>query len=293
MAAANSEPEEQCPPAAPGSCLLTLAFKDAEPAAAAGAAPAGQPPPKTQTQQPLQVDRALLWHASPVLRGAIEATCCGGGTAATTLTLVGDDPELWAAVLQLLQHTAPAVTWVRSGSGRSNVEALMELADKYDMAPLRTACASYMAAKVGVLDLRYPLDSPNNTLHAASLVERYSGYGSCGSGAGRGTSSGGSQQSTSDLEPYVDTISAAVDTALRPLTDLSGHDAHRRPLASDADAKAAASHVVSCLARLTQHSEYRKWVSEGVQGPSDGGSADGPQCDAGVADDGAGDARDA
>lgn len=92
--------------AAPGSCLVTLAILAQQP---------------QQHGRNFLVDRALLWHASPVLRGLMEDVA--GGNA--TLPLVGDDPADWRAALSILQHTGMPVSWVsawalsaRVGEGR-------------------------------------------------------------------------------------------------------------------------------------------------------------------------------
>ncbi|KAG2442896.1 hypothetical protein HXX76_002973 [Chlamydomonas incerta] len=234
---------------APGSCLVSLMFPDG-----AGAAP----PQPQDLRQLLQVDRALLWHASPVLRGLLiesgSAVPCGApptdtlqqqpvgasGPASTNspptpaaaetaaaaatskpgaapagtttasngsssmsqmlLVLSGDNREDWAAVVQILLHTTLPVTW-------DNVGALLRLADKYDMAAVRTACAVFLAVSAHQMSLSEPLASPKNPLHAASLAEKHlmrgAGSGGGSSGSSSGSSSGGSDAASQqpDLQP--------------------------------------------------------------------------------------------
>ncbi|KAG2454972.1 hypothetical protein HYH02_000798 [Chlamydomonas schloesseri] len=251
--------------AAPGSCLMSLVFAESDgpstspavaaAASAAEAAASSAPAKKKQKQQhALQIDRALLWHASPVLRGAIDAAC-SSSTGATELTLVGDDPAQWECVLQLLQHTASGVSW-------------------NDMAPVRTACAAFLAAKANsCMNLSYDLDMPYNTLHAASLLERYSGYTSAGVGGGSGGSAGGRGGGGGggdggiggvqpNLQPHVDVVMSALNSQLGPLA-LRSAPRVRNEIASTARAAAAA--VAKQLSVLTKHPHYRTIVSEGMQ----------------------------
>eukprot|EP00198_Chlamydomonas_reinhardtii_P002847 XP_001692183.1 predicted protein [Chlamydomonas reinhardtii] len=112
-----------------------------------------------------------------------EDTCSGGGggggrkggggggcsSPAAVLQLSGDRPEDWEVALRLLHTIGEAldlVTW-------DNVVPLCRLADKYDIARLRHDCAWFLSANVSKLTLTEPLASPQNLLHAASLVERY------------------------------------------------------------------------------------------------------------------------
>ncbi|KAG2423191.1 hypothetical protein HXX76_010959 [Chlamydomonas incerta] len=141
-----------------------------------------------QKQQQLIVDRAVLWHASPMLRGMFEDTCGGsgnsmgsgagagggsgrGGCSPAVLVLPGDRAEDWEVALRLLQAGGEAlelVTW-------DNVVPLCRLADKYDIARLRQDCAWFLSANAAQLTLTAPPTAPQNLLHAASLVERYLG----------------------------------------------------------------------------------------------------------------------
>ncbi|KAG2452032.1 hypothetical protein HYH02_003070 [Chlamydomonas schloesseri] len=156
------------PPCSPGSALVTLVFKDV-PFSAASAAPAAAS--SEPLNKELTVDRALLFHASPVLRGLFEDTRGGSGgqTSAAPVTLVGDRPEDWELALSLLQHEdkhLSGVTW-------DNIGALARLAHKYDMPQLQTCCALFLAVNLHEASLKEPLASPKNLLHAASLAERY------------------------------------------------------------------------------------------------------------------------
>lgn len=84
-------------PCSPGSALITLTFPDSPQSAGANA----QPPAPRE----LVVDRALLFQASPVLRGLVEDVAGGGGgDGCSRVPLTGEDPQLWAVALQLLQH---------------------------------------------------------------------------------------------------------------------------------------------------------------------------------------------
>ncbi|KAG2452106.1 hypothetical protein HYH02_003140 [Chlamydomonas schloesseri] len=150
--------------------LVTLQFSDV--------------PPKglQQPQKQLTVDRAVLWHASRVLRNVFEDTAAGrdgstvssshGGCsspAAAVLRLSGDRPEDWEVALRLLQASGEVlslITW-------DNVTQLCRLADKYDIPRLRSDCLWFLSANASKLSLHEPLTSPQNLLHAASLAERY------------------------------------------------------------------------------------------------------------------------
>ena len=63
---------------------------------------------------------------------------------------------------------SPPDSWTQE-----NVAQLCRLADKYDIAHLRQGCALFLNTNVLTLTLTAPLASPQNLLHAASLVERY------------------------------------------------------------------------------------------------------------------------
>lgn len=56
---------------------------------------------------------------------------------------------------------------------QDNVASLLRLADKYDMAAVRSTCAAFLVGRKNDMSLHEPLESPKNLLHAASLVERY------------------------------------------------------------------------------------------------------------------------
>ncbi|KAG2485297.1 hypothetical protein HYH03_015971 [Edaphochlamys debaryana] len=58
-----------------------------------------------------------------------------------------------------------------------NLKAVVQLADKYDMAAVRCICASFLSihrAEIGLLV--HDLNSPKNDLNAASLIDRYLTY---------------------------------------------------------------------------------------------------------------------
>ncbi|KAG2433689.1 hypothetical protein HXX76_008059 [Chlamydomonas incerta] len=287
---------------APGSCAVSLMFPDS-----AGAA---QPQPQDLCQL-LQVDRALLWHASPVLRGLIEsggavpttqpapqpqaggagaagtnspsiptaaaaaaaASKPGATTPSTTtassasnsgslsllLTLTGDNRRDWEAVVQILQHKALPVTW-------DNVTPLLRLADKYDMAAVRTACAGFLAVSASQVSLSEPLDSPKNLLHAASLAEKYllpgAGGGGSSSGGSSGSSSGSGASQQPNLQPYVAVINSALEAALKPL-----HTIVRGGGNTDITAwQPPARNVVGLLTKLIHNSTFKAVVAPGVQG---------------------------
>ncbi|PNW85011.1 hypothetical protein CHLRE_03g167850v5 [Chlamydomonas reinhardtii] len=228
--AGASPPEKQkATLVAPGSSLLVLSFKQGV----------------GSGTKVLEVDRALLWHASPVLRGAIESAAgsnhsSGGGaggsstasvlpikaaaattaTATASLALDYGSPADWEAVLQVLQLKAPPVDW-------ANVEQLLRLADKYDMDAVRSTCAAFLACNISQMALSHPLDSPRNLLHAASLAERYlkdrfsssaasSTTSISVSAASASASAGPSSLSPSTAQSYVEAISAALGKALEP-----------------------------------------------------------------------------
>ncbi|PNW84961.1 hypothetical protein CHLRE_03g165801v5 [Chlamydomonas reinhardtii] len=240
--------------AAPGSCLVTLAILAQQP---------------QQHGRNFLVDRALLWHASPVLRGLMEDVA--GGNA--TLPLVGDDPADWRAALSILQHTGMPVSW-------DNVGALLRLADKYDMDAVRSACAVFLGSKASAaaVDLSHPLESARNLLHAASLVERYLGGGGSNSGGGGGGSSsgGGSGGSTMqhDLQPYTAVMPSALQAALQPLHNqleksssvhYNSYPYHKGYGASQAQPGSARA-VISALQTLQANPRYNDIVAPGVQG---------------------------
>ncbi|KAG2423764.1 hypothetical protein HXX76_015040 [Chlamydomonas incerta] len=232
----SPSPEPEQPSCCPGSSLVTLTFSVQ-----------GAP-------EHLVVDRALLWFASPVLQGLIEATCgadASGAALATPapeLPLLSDSAADWKVALALLQHRASplaAINW-------SNVAGLCRLADKYDMPAVRNYCAWFLTANVTAMSLAAPLTSPQNLLHAASLAERYfaaaaateaggrgaaqnasGGAGATGAGAGVGAgaglagpatarvASGGGSCQASCLPQHVAPIGAALKAALQPLVGLS------------------------------------------------------------------------
>ncbi|KAG2442938.1 hypothetical protein HXX76_003014 [Chlamydomonas incerta] len=281
----------------PGSCLITLAFRDSN---ATGAAAAAQPP---AAQVLLQVDRALLWHASPVLRGAIEDTCSGNGGnggsdpqgAATppTLTLLGDSAADWQGVVEVLQDATSPISW-------DNVGPLLRLADKYDMAAVRRECVSFLALHAPQMSLTHPLACARNPLCAASLVEWHVLGGNCnsssitaagdeggaGGGAGGGGAGGGDSSSSSSCgdgtADYVATISAALTAALKPLGAVVKVPKTCKPTSAGATAAAAntkklklirystkvrgtARLILEQLTKLTQHPRYEEAVAKGVQ----------------------------
>ncbi len=69
-------------------------------------------------------------------------------------------------------HSTPAPLWIFASTlQQDNVEPLLRLADKYDMAVVRGHCAHYLSLNTFFMGLGEPLDSPKNTLRAASLVD--------------------------------------------------------------------------------------------------------------------------
>ncbi len=58
---------------------------------------------------------------------------------------------------------------------QDNVEPLLMLADKYDMAVVRGHCCHFLANHTSAMDFKAPLDSARNVLRAASLVLQYGG----------------------------------------------------------------------------------------------------------------------
>lgn len=133
-AASSSTTPPERPPAAlavaPCTGLVSLAFGESGYGARSSATVFGVHLPgnlllaAAPKAQPLQVDCALLWHASPVLRRQIEKICGsaspgaaareGGGAAARVLLVDGTAAD-WGAVLKLVKHTGDvsAVCWVR------------------------------------------------------------------------------------------------------------------------------------------------------------------------------------
>ncbi|KAG2485279.1 hypothetical protein HYH03_015954 [Edaphochlamys debaryana] len=116
----------------------------------------------------VQARTATLAGASPVLCEALEKPLAKPGE----LRLEEDDPAAWGTVLGMLEsagHGAAApLSW-------ANLEAVLVLADKYDMAAVRCICMGFMASRTADLGLAAPLASPNNILKAATLIERYCG----------------------------------------------------------------------------------------------------------------------
>ena len=152
-------------PCAPGSSFVTLSFSDvvmqpvqqpqeqAQPVQSSANKQEPQPQPQPQPQPPppkqLTVDRAVLWHASTVLRAMFEDTCSGGGGSGkdgfrsfvaggsgrggscngpAAVQLSGDRPEDWEVALRLIQADGGAlqlVTWVRKAARESSMLALL------------------------------------------------------------------------------------------------------------------------------------------------------------------------
>ncbi|PNW84035.1 hypothetical protein CHLRE_04g218526v5 [Chlamydomonas reinhardtii] len=104
--------------------------------------------------------------------------------------MLSDSAADWKLALALLQHRGnplQAISW-------SNVAGLCHLADKYDMPAVRNYCAWFLTANVYAMSLTAPLASPQNLLHAASLLERYfkqATAGAAGSGATAGAAGSG------------------------------------------------------------------------------------------------------
>ncbi|KAG2442998.1 hypothetical protein HYH02_009414 [Chlamydomonas schloesseri] len=266
------------PAAAPGSRLVTLRFSPSAVASSAASGTTAATQRQQQQRQQLYVDRALLWHASPVLRGVIE-----DAAALTTLPLLDDDPADWEAALQVLQHTGLPVSW-------DNVGPLLRLADKYDMAPLRTACAAFLGSRAAAEEasMAHPLDSARNLLHAASPVELYlggasssNGCGSSSSGGGAGAAGGGNTAAQQrDLERYTAVMPSVLAEALQPLhqqpqaasrrSDVYCSTRPYNPYAVKASAATpppgSARAVIGSIRSLQSHPHYDDIVARGVQG---------------------------
>ncbi len=79
------------------------------------------------------------------------------------------------------------------------MERLLRLADKYDMSVVRGYCAHFLALSTAGMGLGEPLDSPKNTLRAASLICLCDG-------------------NRPELKPYRTSILTAVQDALSPIS---------------------------------------------------------------------------
>lgn len=129
----------------PTSCSVTLSLRDGKSS---------------------NVPRCLLAAASPVLNEVLSLPLATPGV----LELPDDDPVAWEAVLRVLVPSP-----VLDMANWDNVAALLQLADKYDMAVVRAHCCRFLAARASDLGLHSDLESPNNVLRAASLVCTYGG----------------------------------------------------------------------------------------------------------------------
>ncbi|PNW76307.1 hypothetical protein CHLRE_12g539800v5 [Chlamydomonas reinhardtii] len=175
-------------PCSPGSALITLTFPDSPQSAGANA----QPPAPRE----LVVDRALLFQASPVLRGLVEDVAGGGGgDGCSRVPLTGEDPQLWAVALQLLQHEDTHL----AGLSWDNITGVCRLAHKFGMCVVQKSCLLFLTSNLPDTRFSAPITSPKNVLHAASLAERYL---CCGGGDG------------GLLRPFNIAVDAAVRAAL-------------------------------------------------------------------------------
>ncbi|KAG2485298.1 hypothetical protein HYH03_015972 [Edaphochlamys debaryana] len=109
---------------------------------------------------------ATLVGASPVLCEALDKPLARAGE----LGLEEDDAETWGTALRLLEPEAQAEAALLSWD---NIEPVLKLADKYDMAAVRGLCAGFLGANQADVSLDHELTSPRNSLYAATLLERY------------------------------------------------------------------------------------------------------------------------
>ncbi|KAG2485299.1 hypothetical protein HYH03_015973 [Edaphochlamys debaryana] len=109
---------------------------------------------------------ATLVSASPVLDDALQRPLAKAGE----LRLEEDDAAARSAALRLLEPDGHADAALLSWE---NIESVMHLADKYDMAAVRIMCAGFLGTHRTDVNLDHPLASPKNTLRLATLFERY------------------------------------------------------------------------------------------------------------------------
>ncbi|KAG2433712.1 hypothetical protein HXX76_008080 [Chlamydomonas incerta] len=240
-------PPKAPPPCSPGSALVTLVFRNPTSTSSAAAAAAAA--------RELVVDRALLFHASPVLRGLVEDVGGGGGGGGgpSSLPLPGEDAELWEVALQLLQHEDKHL----AGLSWENVAGMCHLAHKYGMSSLQKACLLFLTAHLRDTSLfKYNIESPKNLLHAASLAERYL----IGGGGDGGL-----------LLPFTDAVEAAAKAALpQPVKLQRGADCDKHEVAmvrytTYSSWRSAAYGQLRPLKELMAHPKYDDIVTSGVQ----------------------------
>ncbi|KAG2500331.1 hypothetical protein HYH03_001907 [Edaphochlamys debaryana] len=156
-------------------CELTLAFADGK---------------------RLSAHACILAAASPVLRDCLRLSLPQTGE--LRLDDAGEDWEVVLPMLQLKFYPRTLVTW-------DNLEALLRLAEKYDMAVVKGYATDFMARKASAMSLKEPLVSPRNPLRAATLV--------------------GTFCCTPELKPFTSVVEAAVDSALASLRSAPGDPA--------------------------------------------------------------------
>ena len=96
--------------------------------------------------------------------------CCLLAPTASSGTMCIPETSCFIDMRRGVTYVLPRICTSRA---QDNVVPLCRLADKYDIARLRHDCAWFLSANVSKLTLTEPLASPQNLLHAASLVERY------------------------------------------------------------------------------------------------------------------------
>ncbi|KAG2452031.1 hypothetical protein HYH02_003069 [Chlamydomonas schloesseri] len=235
------------PLCSPGSAVVTLEFKDAPP-------PSNLLMPRDLPQEPYSIDRALLYHASPVLRGLLD-DLMGSGAPHGTLTLVGDSPEDWALALALLrpeEKTLDALAW-------SNLGPVARLAHKYDISLLRKMCLLFLNSNVNDMGLEAPLaplDSPRNLLHGASLAERYL---QCGDGLG--------EAATKELYATLCALPIGCSLKLTRGEWLAGAKAYNISAAAGdlCDWRHHSDDALDLLQQTMDHPKYAEIVAPGVQ----------------------------
>ncbi|PNH04381.1 hypothetical protein TSOC_009461 [Tetrabaena socialis] len=198
----------------------------------------------------LSAHRYILAWASPVLREALGlplglpspsasagclGSCHGALSSAAEACSVGelavdDDGPDWEVALLLVaptDYTMRLVTW-------ENVERLLALADKYNIAIVRGYCAHFLALGGPNMRLDAPLLAPYNPLRAATLFEKF-----C--------------SAHDSLKAYGEVVHGAVNVALSPLT---------APIQCCYNACA----LLATLDKVVTHEQYMTAIAPSVQG---------------------------
>ncbi|GFR41603.1 hypothetical protein Agub_g2327, partial [Astrephomene gubernaculifera] len=169
----------------------------------------------------LEALRCALSNASPILREALSLKLAKPGV----LELPEDNAADWELMIRMIQpgtYPPAAVNW-------ENVERLLHLADKYDMAVVRGYCANFLSRNTSSLTLSEPLLSPTNPLMAATLVCKYCNL--------------------PELKPYTDAVQHTLCAVLAPMSSSAG---------------ATVKSLVALLKPLTAHERFHDAIAPAV-----------------------------